>query len=104
MQTISTKPVWRTFHLTAHEIALAYSARNSVNGSLPLRALGFAALVVTLVFWGQQPASAQSQSCSIVQVTKTTGNNVPESYGTPPLISADGTHIAFFSSANLVNN
>jgi len=102
MQTISTEPIWRTFHLIAQEIAFANSARNSANGGIPLPALAFAALVVTSVFWGQQPASAQTTSCSIIQITKTTGDNVPTSV--PPMISADGTHVAFVSSANIVNN
>src|SRR5215472_12687281 len=75
----------------------------SYDGRISLPALAFTALVVTSAFWGQQPASAQTQACAIVQITTTTGENVP-GYSVPPAISADGTHIAFLSSANIVNN
>jgi Tol biopolymer transport system component len=73
------------------------------NGSALLHVLAFAALLVTSMFWGQQPASAQTQSCTIAQITDTTGDNVP-AYSVPALISADGTHIVFLSSANIVDN
>ena len=45
------------------------------------------------------------QSCTNVQITSTIGNNVFDGLdAVPPVISGDGTHIAFVSSADIVNN
>src|SRR5215510_5568389 len=74
----------------------------SGNGTISLPVLAFAALVVASAFWAQQSASAQTQACAIIQMNPT--GDFRSSESAPVALSGDGTHIAFFSSANLVNN
>src|SRR5262245_35197810 len=108
IESISTSYEMGCGHFTGQLLQNPRVLRNktagfSGHGSISLPVLAVWALAVTSAFWTQQSASAQTQSCAIVQITKTTGENVP-GYSVPPAISADGTHIAFLSSANIVNN
>lgn len=72
------------------------------NGTVSLLALAFAALVVASAFWAPQSASGQTQACAMVQINPTGDPRSVES--APVALSGDGTHIAFFSTANLVND